>query len=316
MKDKPAQALTEAEALKLARIAAEHHFGGDCDDATSLSGGLSNFVCDVDTRQGAFIVRMSDGKGKLDHYLKEQWVSERARKIGIPTATIVYVGTDPIGVPYMVAEKIRGENASTHPERLKIVRAMGEMTARIHTIETHGYGRIFDWNDDQTTPLKNWTQFLDIDCDVARRLDFLERHKLLKPDQLRTLREVVGEMKAWTASPVLNHGDMRLKNVVVDKTGNLQAVIDWEDSLSCVPPYWDLSIALHDLNIDAKEAFIEGYGASGGALQTWAPFIKAFNILNYVPVVKGAAKDHDEEQLEHLRSRLRGDLDLYLFQTA
>ncbi|WP_245433814.1 phosphotransferase [Methylocystis hirsuta] len=35
-------------------------------------------------------------------------------------------------------------------------------------------------------------------------------------------------VRRWDPSPVLNHGDMRLKNVVADASGAITAVIDWE----------------------------------------------------------------------------------------
>ncbi len=53
---------------------------------------------------------------------------------------------------------------------------------------------------------------------------------------------------------------MRLKNVVVDDRGTITAVIDWEFCTSNLAPYWDLSVALHDLSIDAKQQFLVGYG--------------------------------------------------------
>ena len=36
----------------------------------------------------------------------------------------------------------------------------------------------------------------------------------------------------------------------------------WEFCSSNVAPYWDLSLALHDLSIDAKQASLGGYGVS------------------------------------------------------
>ena len=43
----------------------------------------------------------------------------------------------------------------------------------------------------------------------------------------------------------------------------------------------DLSIALHDLSIDEKQEFLEGYSLSENALRRLAPVIKALNIVNY-----------------------------------
>ncbi len=38
------------------------------------------------------------------------------------------------------------------------------------------------------------------------------------------------------------------------------AIIECENCVSSITRYWDLSITLHDLSIDAKQKFPEGYG--------------------------------------------------------
>ena len=50
-----------------------------------------------------------------------------------------------------------------------------------------------------------------------------------------------------------------MKNVIVNEAGEIKAILDWEDCSSNCAPYWDFSIALHDLSIDGKQKFLEGY---------------------------------------------------------
>jgi hygromycin-B 4-O-kinase len=111
--------------------------------------------------------------------------------------------------------------------------------------------------------------------------------------------------------PVLNHGDLRLKNVIADEGGKILAIIDWEKATSNVAPHWDLSIALHDLGIDQKQQFIEGYGIAPKRLADIAPYIKAFNLLNYAEAIGSAIKSKNKPELAKLSTRLSGDLDLY-----
>lgn len=59
-----------------------------------------------------------------------------------------------------------------------------------------------------------------------------------------------------------NHGDLRMKNVLVDQDGGICAILDWEKCMSIVAPHWELALALHDLSIDEKQAFLAGYGLS------------------------------------------------------
>jgi hygromycin-B 4-O-kinase len=124
---------------------------------------------------------------------------------------------------------------------------------------------------------------------------------------VRSLLEGLTEVDA---RPVLNHGDLRLKNVMVDREGHIIALIDWEHCLSNLV-HWELAIALHDLSIDEKQAFLEGYGLSWKRVKELAPALKAINIINYAPHIGNAAQTRDTAGLEAYRLRLSGALDLY-----
>jgi len=92
----------------------------------------------------------------------------------------------------------------------------------------------------------------------------------------------------------------------------ITAVIDWECCASNVALYWDLSVALHDLSVDAKQEFLMGYGMNENKIREIAPLIKAINLINYAPYVERAAEERDRARLEQYRTRLSGALDLYL----
>jgi hygromycin-B 4-O-kinase len=109
----------------------------------------------------------------------------------------------------------------------------------------------------------------------------------------------------------LNHGDLRLKNILVNDKGAITAIIDWEDCISSVAPYWELSLALHDLSIDEKQALLEGYGLKVGKLPEIVPVLRALNIINYAPEIERLADEKDTVRLEQYRVRLSGAFDLY-----
>jgi hygromycin-B 4-O-kinase len=108
----------------------------------------------------------------------------------------------------------------------------------------------------------------------------------------------------------LNHGDLRLKNVLVDKQGKITAIVDWEHCVSNIVE-WDFSIALHDLSIDERQQFLMGYGVTETRFTALAPLIKALNIANYAPVVVHLSTRERTLKLKQLRLRLKGYLDLY-----
>jgi aminoglycoside phosphotransferase (APT) family kinase protein len=156
-----------------------------------------------------------------------------------------------------------------------------------------------------------WADFLKNHLRASDRLAVLVQHAMLDRRAAKAVRDCVATMQRWSGPPVLQHGDLRLKNLLVDRDGKVVALIDWDDCLSAIGPHWDLALALHDLSIDQKQAFLDGYGMPDDAVRAAAPFWKALNILNYAPVIEGLAEAGDERTLAAYRLRLAGAFDLY-----
>jgi hygromycin-B 4-O-kinase len=294
-----------------ARKIIEHHLGGKAERVVAKGGGITNFVYEVNHPEGDFIVRLGSSPAKVKEYLKEQWAIARAGEAGIPTAEVLEVGADLVPLPYMVARKVEGTEATHHPERFAILREMGRLTRLIHNVATDGFGHTFDWSSNRLSRKETWAEYLHGELKVGPRLDVLEEHAMLDKVAMKRLRALWREVEGWDASPVLNHGDMRLKNVMVNEAGRITAVIDWEFCSSNVAPYWDLSLALHDLSVDAKHEFLAGYGLSEARVREIAPVLKAINVVNYAPFVERAVEEGDKSKLEQYRTRLSGALDLY-----
>jgi aminoglycoside phosphotransferase (APT) family kinase protein len=299
----------EAQAMAVAVI--QHYFGSKPAGIDRQGGGLTNFVFAIDHREGAFIVRLSPQPAKINDYLKEQWAIARARAVGVPTPEVLEVGCEAVSTPYMIARQVEGFEATHHPQRMRILREMGALTALIHTVPTSGYGQTFDWSGNQLSRNESWTDYLTCELKAGERIHQLEAHRLLSAAQAQALRAVLEGIGSWTDTPVLNHGDVRLKNVLVDESGAITALIDWEFCTSNVAPYWDLSLALHDLSIDAKQEYLSGYGLQESAVRAMAPALKALNLINYAPYVTEAAEANDMVRLERYRTRLNGALDLF-----
>jgi len=211
----------------------------------------------------------------------------------------------------MIDRKVEGYEATHHMQRMQIMREMAALTALIHTLPTGGYGRTFDWSGNQLSRNESWTDYLTCELKAGERIGQLEALRLVSAAQAQALRAVLEWIGSWTYAPVLNHGDVRLKNVLVDENGAITALLDWEFCTSNVAPYWDLSLALHDLSIDAKQEFLSGYGLQESAVREIAPALKALNLINYAPYVAEAAEANDMARLERYRTRLNGALDLF-----
>jgi hygromycin-B 4-O-kinase len=299
------------QARNLARAVIAHHFGSKPKRLVQLGGGLSNFVFEANHADGDFVVRMNPQPAKLKEYLKEQWAMTQAKQAGVPVPEVLEVGVGVVPIPYMVSRKVEGNEATHHPERFKVLQEMGRLTALIHTIPTSGFGHTFDWSNNQLSRKESWAAYLKRELKLEERLKTLDTHKMLSKAQTKGLRAVLRDIEGWKRKPVLNHGDMRLKNTMVNEEGRITAIIDWEFCSSNIAPHWDLSLALHDLSIDAKQVFLAGYGLNEAKIKDIAPVLKALNIINYAPFVERAAEENDKLRLEQYRTRFSGALDLY-----
>lgn len=280
---------------------------------TPLAGGLSNFVFEAAGPGGPLVIRLSADPAKIKGYLKEQWAMARAREQGVPVPEVLEIGTAPIPFPYMVSRKVEGTEATHHPERFRVLHEMGRLARLIHAVPTSGFGNTFDWSGNQLSRSESWADYLRREYQGEDRLALLERLDMLPARGLKALRATWREVLRWEPEPALNHGDLRLKNVVVGRDATVAAVLDWEFCTSHPAPYWDLSIALHDLSVDAKEVFLDGYGMTPRELLEAAPVLRLFNLLNYTAAAERAERERDRKTLDRLRARLHGALDLHAF---
>lgn len=275
----------------------------------ALGGGLSNHV--FRTRRGSdvFVIRLNDDPAKVKDYLKEQWAMAAARAEGVPVPEVLEVGAAPI--PFMVSRAVAGEEATHHRERRAVLRSLGELLRRIHAVPTSGFGQTFDWSGNLLSRKESWRDYLKREFKGEERVALLLRHGVIGAAQAKHLRGTLREVAGWEVRPALNHGDPRLKNVMADGDGSVTAILDWEFCTSHAAPWWDMSLALHDLNVDAKEALLEGYGLSPAAIREASPGLRLFNVLNYAGAVDKAAREKDAAALGWFGARLCGALDLY-----
>ena len=299
---------------RLAKRIVEHHFGQPPTRIVYKRSGLSNYVFVVNHVEGQFVVRISPEAEKTEAFRKELWATQKVREVGVPSPEVLVVGT--VGPePYMITRRVTGSEASHHPRRSHIVHQIGEYAQVINSIRTTNFGSNFDWTTNG--PQHNtWAEYLNNEWQVEQRLKVFADHEVLSRQQIQKLRQIIDDSRTMRIEPALNHGDLRLKNVIVDDDGEIAAILDWEDCLSTIAPQWDLSISLHDLSIDEKQVFLEGYGLGLTEVEEMSPLIKAFNIVNYSNAIANAAETNDHKALADFRLRLSGALDLYSLTNA
>jgi hygromycin-B 4-O-kinase len=314
MSTKSLSAKQRRQGAQTVRVVLDHHFGKPGSGKLriiALAGGLTNQVFSVRHAEGQFIVRLGGDSSKISDFMKEQWAIATAREQGVPAPEVLQVGNEPAPVPYMISRQSTGEVATHHPGRLSIVRELGRYAAIINSIRTDGYGSTFDWSHNQLTKNETWSAFLQTELKMEERLEALESRKMLDAVRIKRLRATLEGLGAKGRTTALNHGDLRLKNVLVNDKGKITCILDWEHCMSNLAPEWDLSLALHDLSIDAKQELLAGYGLTPAQISAMSPAWKAITVINYASAVQHAAREKDTTQLESLRTRLSGQLDLY-----
>jgi len=104
--------------------------------------------------------------------------------------------------------------------------------------------------------------------DPVRRLDLDFRNRNLERDLLKAQdyglkppdnwRDIIRAAKVVPAEPVLQHGDLYIRHLVVDD-GRLTGVIDWGDCMIDHPAI-DLTVAHSFLPPEAHAVFLDAYG--------------------------------------------------------
>jgi hygromycin-B 4-O-kinase len=290
----------------------QHHFGSKPRRIQNIHGGLNNFVFEARMGSDELILRISCQPDHLQKFMKEQWAVNAARKKQVPTPEILEVCNDVIELPYMISRKVTGTPAhELEGDRNAVVEQLGHYAAVINNIKTHDFGHIFDWSPNKLSRNRSWNEYLDNELAVDERVEALRTSRVVESSVLHKIQREIQAMRKWRVSPTLSHGDIRLKNVVLDKRQKIVAILDWENCTSNVSPQWELSIALHDLNIDEKEVFLRGYGIELKEYMRIASGVKILNILNYARSVRHAIDRKNTARLMTLRSRLLGAFDLY-----
>ena len=310
MDETPERPVTIRHYRQLANEIIEKHFGKPPQRISYRRSGRTNYVFAVNHVEGQFMVRISPDLNRVEAFRKELWASQRVREAGVPSTEVLIVDQDEDSEPYMITRRVTGTEATHHPQRRRIIHEIGHYARIINSIRTKGFGPHFDWARNGFK-CRTWAEYLDNDWEFEKRLGLLVRHKVLSNRAVTKLRNTINETRRLRIKPSLSHADLRLKNVMVDDDGEIAAIIDWEECLSTIAPQFELSISLHDLSIDEKHLFIDGYGLDSKAVAPMAELIRAFNIINYSTAIERAVEVRDHKMLAELKLRLNGGLDLY-----
>jgi aminoglycoside phosphotransferase (APT) family kinase protein len=273
-----------------------------------LRRGSVNKVFIVETRNTKLVVRMRDNKESLDEYTKEAWCIDKAAALNVPVATVLDVGVFEEHA-YMVQAYIAGdEGRDSLLPRSHIWYQLGKCASLIHSIEVAGFGlRRSDLT--QAESREPWLEYLNYNIESLNENDELLKLKVLTQPQSRIIRTIFEELKGQSFDFGLNHGDLSLKNVIVDESGKVN-LLDWGSAEASIVPHHDLiqMLKMNMLENDPDDgeihSFLEGYGISQSEFAQMLPTLESLLLLRAFDKLRWAI-DCDIEGLESFITHAR-----------
>jgi aminoglycoside phosphotransferase (APT) family kinase protein len=269
---------------RLASMIASGLLGGTPLEVTPLVGrGSVNRVFVVEALTRKVVVRMSDGGEAFDEYTKEAWCIERAAARGVPVPSVIGVGRRE-GHAYIVLSYIDGDEGRDSPApRPCIWRELGKYARLIHSIRVPGFGLSLS-KMTRGDARESWLRHLEYNIESLTEDDPLIELGVLTPPQSKLAREVFAGLRAREFTFGLNHGDISLKNTVVDARGRV-SLLDWGSAEAAAVPHHDL-IEMLKMNMSEGDpdgedirAFLEGYGISPAELERMRPELDGLLLL-------------------------------------
>lgn len=247
-----------------------------------IDKGFVNRVYRAETEKFQFIVRINDANS-FDEYKKEVWASEQAILKEIQTPKILKVGI--FGNKTFTIQKfINGIEGRDFPGNKKFIwKKLGEYAQRIHKISVKGFGLSFR-NMTQDDSKIEWLRYLNYNIESLNDEDELLKLNVLTKRQSQQARKIFEILKAREFNFGLNHGDLSLKNTIVDDAGIVH-LLDWGSSEASIVPHHDL-IQLLKVNMQQNDpdnseiqAFLEGCEIDKSQFQEMLPDLEALMLL-------------------------------------
>jgi len=266
-----------------------------------LGRGNVNKVFIVETSNAKFVVRMGDENESLKEYKKEAWCIDKAAVRGVPVATVFNVGViEERG--FMIQSYIAGdEGRDSQFPGSHIWYELGRNARLIHTIEVAGFGlKLEDLTHGDSRA--SWLEYLTYNIESLNENDELIKLKVVSQSESRVIKTIFEDLKGQAFNFGLNHGDLSLKNVIVDESGKVN-LLDWGSAEASIVPHHDLIQMLKmnmledDPDDTAIQSFLDGYGISQSEFEQMRPALESLLLLRAFDKLRWAI-DHRIEELE------------------
>jgi aminoglycoside phosphotransferase (APT) family kinase protein len=245
--------------------------------------GSVNKAFVVEAPNTKLVVRLGDQNESLQEYAKEAWCIDKAASRDVPVAKVLDMGV--IEEPaYMIQAYIAGdEGRDSQFPTSSVWRQLGRYARLIHSIQVAGFGlKLQDLT--QGDSQESWLEYLNYNIESLNENDELIKLKVVTQSQSRVIRAIFENLKRRTFNFGLNHGDLSLKNVIVDESGKVN-LLDWGSAEASIVPHHDLIQMLkmnmleNDPDDAAIQSFLDGYGISQSEFEQMRPTLENLLLL-------------------------------------
>jgi aminoglycoside phosphotransferase (APT) family kinase protein len=248
-----------------------------------LGRGSVNKVFIVEAPNTKLVVRLGDQNESLQEYTKEAWCIYKAALRDVPVAKVLDMGVIEEHA-YMIQAYIAGdEGRNSQFPTSNIWRQLGRYARLIHSIEVAGFGlKLQDLT--QGDSQESWLEYLNYNIESLNENDELIKLKVVTQAQSGVIRASFENLKRRTFNFGLNHGDVSLKNVIVDESGKVN-LLDWGSAEASIVPHHDLIQMLkmnmleNDPDDAAIQSFLDGYGISQSEFEQMRPTLENLLLL-------------------------------------
>jgi Ser/Thr protein kinase RdoA (MazF antagonist) len=268
--------------------------------------GVVNHVFVVGADADRYVVRFPRDAAREDEFEVEEWCIRRATAAGIPSAECVARGALE-GVPYLVQRFAAGVTGELRRSD-QLWRSLGEYAREISRFDlTDAPAGLFS-RFGRDLP-EAWARHLDYSRAELSPTDPLIGLGVYSAEELPRLRGMIDQLAEARLVSSLSHGDLALRNLLVDAEHS-PVLIDWGAASTGPVPHTDLLNLLR--NHEAQDnprtteiaAFAEGYGI---VLDEVMPQVRAMQLLVAVDLVRWA-RDRRPDQLAATVSAARRGL--------
>lgn len=236
--------------------------------------GKNNEVFRVLAGRDFYILRMNNPQKnnsfkKIADFEKEKKCSDLARGIDLKTPKIIKVG-ESNGWAYSFQEYVEGINGVDFQGDIKhIWNTLGQYVKNIHQVPAD---EVFIGYQERIQSLFESNFFIS--------------REIFSDELSRNIKDRLEETYKWKFSPVLTHGELNPRNVVIDNSQDVW-LIDWETGRGDISPTADLAeIYTWKNGKENIQSFLDGYGLDSEKIKSLMRNIQTLILLRKVQVTK------------------------------